>query len=832
MKNEIVIGSRESRLAVVQTQIVLDYIKEACPGTEARMLTMKTTGDVILDKTLDKVGGKGLFVKELDRALLEKRTDLSVHSLKDMPMEIPEELPIVAFSGREDPRDVLVLPEGKTEIDFSKPIGCSSLRRILQLQRLYPQATFQMIRGNVQTRLKKLDSGEYGATILAAAGLKRLGLEGRISRYFSVDEMIPAAGQGILAVQGRKGEDYGFLEGFDEKNARAAALAERAFVRRLNGGCSFPAAAHGTVSDGELLLRGLYYSEEDQAYLTGTVRGAAGEAESLGIFLADALAKAYREKRTGKPGFAGNEDFEDGGWKDLGEKKNTADGAEEAPAGKVWLVGAGPGDPGLFTVKGQQVLAKAQVVVYDALVGQSILNQIPESAKRINVGKRSSHHLKHQYEINQVLVDEALKGYRVVRLKGGDPFVFGRGGEEAEALRERGIPYEVVPGVTSAVAVPAYNGIPVTHRDFCSSLHIITGHKKQGDTYDIDFEALVRTKGTLIFLMGVTALPDICRELVAHGMEPDMPAAILQKGTTAGQKRIVATVSTLPEEVRRQGIETPAVIVVGKVCALADRFAWYEELPLAGRRIVVTRPKELISRMASMLREKGAEVLELPAIRTVAQEPGGALDAALDELRQYQWLVFTSPMGVRIFFRAMERLKMDLRALGGAKIAAIGTGTEKELNARGLYADLIPETFDGEALGHALAARLKEGDRVLIPRAAAGNQELTRILAEAPGVRIDDVASYHTEYESQGIIDEKAEFEAGNIDYAVFTSASTVRGFARAVEGLDFSRVKAVCIGKQTKAAADALGMETYMADKATMESVVDCVERLCARAS
>ena len=176
-------------------------------------------------------------------------------------------------------------------------------------------------------------------------------------------------------------------------------------------------------------------------------------------------------------------------------------------------MGAGPGDPGLFTVKGQQVLAKAQVVVYDALVGQSILNQIPESAKRINVGKRSSHHLKHQYEINQVLVDEALKGYRVVRLKGGDPFVFGRGGEEAEALRERGIPYEVVPGVTSAVAVPAYNGIPVTHRDFCSSLHIITGHKKQGDTYDIDFEALVRTKGTLIFLMGVTALPDICRSL-------------------------------------------------------------------------------------------------------------------------------------------------------------------------------------------------------------------------------------------------------------------------------------------------------------------------------
>ena len=227
--------------------------------------------------------------------------------------------------------------------------------------------------------------------------------------------------------------------------------------------------------------------------------------------------------------------------------------------GKVWLVGAGPGDIGLFTLKGLKVLEQADVVVYDSLVGQGVLSRIPENARLINVGKRASHHIMRQENINQVLLEEAQRGLRVVRLKGGDPFLFGRGGEELELLRENGIPYEVVPGVTSSIAVPAYNGVPVTHRDFCSSVHIITGHKRAGEEYDIDFRALVDTKGTLVFLMGVSALPDICEGLIGAGMEKDMPAAILQKGTTAGQKRIVATVSTLEEEVKRQGIETPAM---------------------------------------------------------------------------------------------------------------------------------------------------------------------------------------------------------------------------------------------------------------------------------
>ena len=432
------------------------------------------------------------------------------------------------------------------------------------------------------------------------------------------------------------------------------------------------------------------------------------------------------------------------------------------------------------------MLQKAEVVVYDALAGQAILSMIPEDAEKINVGKRASHHLMPQEEINKILVKKALEGKRVVRLKGGDPFLFGRGGEELELLKAHQIPYEVVPGVTSAIAVPAYNGIPVTHRDFCSSVHIITGHKKKGDTYDIDFEALVGTKGTLVFLMGVTALADICDGLLKAGMRADMPAAILQQGTTAGQKRISATVSTLPEEVQKQGIQTPAIIVVGEVCALADRFAWHEALPLAGRKILVTRPKELISQMAEKLRREGAEVLELPAIKTEAISENQKLKQSMEAIQSYDWIVFTSPTGVRVFFEKLAEHEADIRKLAAAKFAVIGSGSEKELKKHGILADLKPEIFDGEHLGSSLARACTGGERILIPRAETANQELILELQKVPDVQIDDVPTYRTLYESSELIDQKAEFEQGKIDFAVFTSASTVRGFAQELKGLIF----------------------------------------------
>ena len=289
MKKKITVGSRDSQLAVIQSMTLVDHLRSRYPEWDVELLTMKTTGDKILDHTLDQIGGKGLFVKELDLALQDHRADVTVHSLKDMPMEIPTELPLLCFSAREDPRDVLVLPKGSTELSPDSVIGTSSLRRQLQLRSIYPKHEIKSVRGNLQTRIRKLDEGEYGALVLAAAGLKRLGLEYRISRYFTIDEIIPAAGQGILGVQGRKGEDHSYLNLFSNADSYAAAVAERAYVRALNGGCTSPVCAYAEVKDGEILLRGLYFNEDTGLLRRGSAKGQVADAEKIGIQLAAEL---------------------------------------------------------------------------------------------------------------------------------------------------------------------------------------------------------------------------------------------------------------------------------------------------------------------------------------------------------------------------------------------------------------------------------------------------------------------------------------------------------------------------------------------------------------
>lgn len=497
-------------------------------------------------------------------------------------------------------------------------------------------------------------------------------------------------------------------------------------------------------------------------------------------------------------------------------------------SGKVWLVGAGPGDAGLMTLRGREVLQQAEVVVYDALVGPAILDMIPDAAELIYVGKRANRHAMVQPDINRVLLEQARAGRRVVRLKGGDPFLFGRGGEELELLSENGIPFEVVPGVTSAFAVPAYNGIPVTHRDYCASVHVITGHRRAGEALDIDFGALKRAGGTLVFLMGVSALQDIVRGLVAAGMPGDTPAAVLEKGATARQRRVTATLDTIVERCRAANVQTPAIIVVGGVCALAERFAWMERRPLFGVRAIVTRPRHLVSGLAAMLRQEGAEVVELPSIR-IAPVRGDAwqrVETALSGLAagHYDWLVFTSPSGVRVFMEALME-KYDLRALAGVNLAVIGEGSARELRRYGLRADFMPSVYDGETLGRELRGVCGPGARLLIPRAAIGNRELIQELGD--DVAVTDLPTYDTEYVRSPVIDAAALLEPGRADFAVFTSASTVRGFAAATPELDFSSVNAVCIGRQTAAEAQKRGMRVWVAEKATLEALVQRVKEV-----
>lgn len=778
---KIRVGSRESKLAVIQSQIVIDTIKKHHKDLEVELITMKTTGDKILDKTLDKIGGKGLFVKELDKALLNHEIDIAVHSLKDMPMDVKEELPILAYTKREDARDVMILPKGVDVLDETRPIGSSSLRRTLQLKKLYPNMKIEPVRGNVITRLAKLDAGEFSALVLAAAGIKRLGLEERISKEFTVEEILPAAGQGIIAIQGRKGEDYSYLSCINDKESELVATCERAFIKELNGGCTSPVAGYATIIDNIITLNCMYENGEKAVYQ-------------------DVTTKAL----------------------DLG--KDAARHKKEE-TGKVWLVGAGPGDAELLTIKAKKILLQADVVVYDRLVGDGVLSMIPKDAKRIYVGKQAGNHAVPQDRINEILLEEAMKGNRVVRLKGGDPFVFGRGGEELELLVQNNIGFEIIPGITSAVSVPAYQGIPVTYRDYCSSLHIVTGHKKMDEALDIDFEALVRTKGTLVFLMGVSSLKEICEGLIAGGMKRDMPAAVLENGTRAHQRKVVATIETIYDEALKAKIKSPSIIVVGEVCALSDKFAWYDKNALSGCNVVVTRPKELSSKLSEKLREKGAQVLELPSILANKIENNSTLYDCFKKIEEFHWVVLTSPTGARIFFEELKSCRMDIRLLSHIKFAAVGKATAEVLEEKGIFPVLMPEVYHGRKLGELLARSVKEHEKILIPRAKKGSQDIIEELEHA-SITYYDVPTYDTLYQETDL-DLATGFESGEIDYAVFTSASTVEGFVRAGKEFDYKKVKAICIGHKTKETADAYQMQTYVSKEATIDSLVVCLQEV-----
>ena len=491
--------------------------------------------------------------------------------------------------------------------------------------------------------------------------------------------------------------------------------------------------------------------------------------------------------------------------------------------GKVTLVGAGPGDPGLLTLKGRSAIEQAEVVVYDRLVSPAILAMIPAGARRINVGKESSHHLVPQEGINRILLEEALAGHNVVRLKGGDPFVFGRGGEELELLTEHGVDFEEVPGITSAIAAAAYAGIPVTHRDFCSSLHIITGHARAGKELTIDFEALVRTGGTLVFLMGVSAMPKIVAGLLSAGMDGDTPAAMVENGTTPMQRRCVATLATLPDKAAAMGIHSPAVILVGKMCALSDGFCWVEKRPLHGRTILVTRPKTRAGTLSDKLRALGADVWEYPCIETTPILPCPAMTAALERLGDYEWLVFTSPAGVEAFRDELRRLGKDGRYLAGVKLAAIGTGTARALREMGLAADYVPEIYDAAHLGSGIPA---EG-KVLILRAEIGSPALTQAL-DRRTIAYDDIPVYQTVYENPRSEELRAALEEGKVPYATFTSASTVKGFVASVgEDAPLGNITGLCIGAQTAQEAMRHGIPVLIAEEATIPGLLRLAQTL-----
>lgn len=493
--------------------------------------------------------------------------------------------------------------------------------------------------------------------------------------------------------------------------------------------------------------------------------------------------------------------------------------------GKVWLVGAGPSDAGLMTLRGRELLQSADTVVYDRLLGCGILAMIPPGARKIDVGKGPNRHPVPQEEINRILVKEALAGRRVVRLKGGDPFLFGRGGEEMEALRENKIPCEVVPGVTSAVAVPAYAGIPVTHRGLSSSLHIFTGHPSLAGEHSLDYPALARLEGTLVFLMGVASAERICGGLLRAGKPGNTPVAVVERGTTARQRSFSATLESLPAVISKRCVTSPAVIVIGATAALADRFAWASSMPLSGKRIVVTRPRGRCGEFCRKIRELGGEALAFPCIETVPRP--GAFREAVGNPGRFAWIAFSSATGADLFFGALNAAGKDARALAGIRVAAVGSATAKRLAEHGVRPDLVPRKFDGRHLGEALTQRVKPGEKVLVVRARNGSRSLEEKLEES-GIPFDAVTAYETRPAQREEVPEIRQIvESGEFDWVAFASSSAVRGFSEAFAGGDYSGVTAVCIGPETAATAEKLGMKTVVSPVSTMDGMLEIMKNL-----
>ena len=504
--------------------------------------------------------------------------------------------------------------------------------------------------------------------------------------------------------------------------------------------------------------------------------------------------------------------------------------------GTVYLVGAGPGDAGLLTLRGAELLGRADVVVYDALVNPDLLRLAPKSAEIIYGGKRATVHALPQEELNQLLVAKARAGQCVVRLKGGDPYIFGRGGEEAEELADAKIPFEVVPGISSTVAAPAYAGIPITHRDFCSSYQVITGHEDptKSET-SLDWKQIAQTPGTKVVLMGVERIRTIAHELVTGGLPGTTPVAMIRWGTTGQQQTLIGTLTTIGDQVEKTGFSAPAVTVIGEVVKLREKLNWFERRPLFGQRIVVTRTREQASQLSGQLTDLGAEVWEIPTIKIAPPTNYGALIEAITGIAEYDWLVFTSPNGVSEFFGYFFKAFNDLRSVGHVRIAAVGPATADKLRALHLAVDVMPEEYVTRKVAAAIHAYENvENLRMLLLRAEVANPELPKEL-ETLGAIVDDVACYRTIPETEDLNHAAARLLEEGANWVTFTSSSTVENFHARFDLpkllQKFPKLQTASIGPETSKALVALGVKPSLeATEHTIAGLAQAVQKAATR--
>lgn len=501
-------------------------------------------------------------------------------------------------------------------------------------------------------------------------------------------------------------------------------------------------------------------------------------------------------------------------------------------AGIVYLVGAGPGDYRLISMKACDCLAKADTVVYDRLADERILSHAPKDAEYIYVGKASSQHTMRQEDINQLLVDKAKEGKVVVRLKGGDPFVFGRGGEEALLLEENQLPFEIIPGITSAISVPAYAGIPVTHRAVATSFAVITGHEDptKGES-NMRWDKLSTGVDTLVFLMGVGNLPHITSKLIENGRPAETPAAVIRWGTKPEQEVLVTTVGKAAEDVAKAQLKPPAIFIVGEVVNLREKLAWFDNRPLFGKKILVTRAREQASKLTSALEELGACCMEAPSIRlTQPDDNYQALDIAMDKLGSYDWMIFTSTNGVERFFDRLFGKGLDARAFNSAKIAAIGASTAASLKKFGILADEVPAEFRAEGILAALEGQIRAGMKILIPRAQEAREILPEMLRKT-GADVDVAPVYKTVTGDADAEKLKKMLADGEVDIVTFTSSSTVTNVVSLLGGTELLRdVQVACIGPITAKTCEDQKIAVHtIAEEYTISGLTEAVRQMAA---
>ncbi len=774
-----IIASRGSRLALIQAEYVRKKLAEVYPKHEFEIQIVKTKGDLVLDRPLHEIGDKGVFVREIEEKILNHEADIGVHSMKDMPSIPASGLMFAKAWMREDPRDALILREKKSleELPEGAVIGTGSRRREFQLKRLNPELKVAGIRGNVDTRLRKMEEEQLDGIVLAAAGLHRMGMQDKITQYLETDQMIPAPAQGILALEIRKGDTQllSMLDALSDEETMKAAKAEREYLELIGGDCHKPVGAVLTkLSDGRYQLAAMYGNE------TGSRQ---------------AYVKVCSEQ-----------------WEGLA--KEAADRIRRQMTGKVTLVGAGPGDPGLITVKGMQAVREAGCIIYDRLAAPELLEAAKPECELIYAGKASHNHTMKQEEINSLLLNKSMEYEKVVRLKGGDVYVFGRGGEEALFLKEHGVSVEIIPGISSSTAGPAYAGIPVTHRGIAQGFRVVTAHDKNDELADIDFESMAKGNETCIFLMGLGKLEEITRRLMDAGMPKDTKIAVISNASTLSQKTCISDLWHIAKKVRQEGFTPPALIVVGEVVALREGLNFFEQKPLFGRRYLIPKIGKKSTRLREMLHAQGACVDEIQVGEIVNAECTFHAETFTDT----DWLVFTSKNGVEAFFSACAKKRLDMRCLFGCRIAVIGKKTEEALGAHGLYADLKPDRFHSDALAEVLKKQLSGTEKVCCLQAENTDGHLVRALLGF--CRFEEIVVY----KNQAVEPDLSKMRAlSEYDGILFTCASSAERLLGQVREEWKKGVRLFSIGPKTTACLKMLGAEEVLeAEQASYEKLAE----------